>query len=911
MPSNELPKAYIPADYEDQIYKNWEASGFFNPANLDLDENAPGYSIVMPPPNVTGTLHMGHAAMLALEDILIRYYRMRGRKALWIPGTDHAAIATQTKVEKILKAEGIDRYKLGREEFLKRVERFAQESHDTIVNQVKKMGSSCDWSREAYTLDRTRTKAVRTVFKMLYDDSLLFRGERIVNWCPRCQSTLADDEVEYREQEAKLYYFKYDENFPITIATTRPETKLGDTAVAVHPDDERYRKYIGKTFEADFAGIPLAILVISDRNVDMNFGTGAVGVTPAHSQADWQMAEEHGLKVVKVIDENGNIREGFGDLSGQKAVKAREMIVAKLRQRGLIEKEEKIKNNLSICYRCDTVIEPLPSLQWFIDVDRKIPAYGKSIKQLSVEAVRNGVFGREKIRIFPTRFEKNYFHWMENLRHWCISRQIWYGHRIPVWYCKKWNLDKSTKDLEFDCNKPIVSISEITECPYCGGEVMQDNDTLDTWFSSGLWTFSTMAHDPEEVKIQDGKLVIDSADFKKFHPTQVLETGYDILFFWVARMIIMTTYAVGDIPFQHVYLHGLVLDEKGKKMSKSKGNVIDPLDMIEKYGTDATRLSLTIGNAPGSDLRLSEERVAGFRNFVNKLWNISRYILSTPAPAETGIAAEIDDLTIADHWILDKMRALIAGVRTDLKNYNFSLAGERLREFTWNHFADWYIEISKFEKGGAKDKILYLILKDLLKLWHPFMPFVTECLWREFNGSRMLLVQNYPHDKFYRDIIGESEKGKSFKDIIEIIAAIRNARNENRIEPARKLKAVIYAGAKTDLVSSQADLIRSLRTGIGEIEIQGAGDKIEGAIYLVSGGVEIYLLGGLDPAKEKLRIEKELARLGKAASIIRAKVANGEFLAKAPQEIVYQEKRKLDSLELEMAKLRDRLESLS
>jgi len=616
--NKELEKTYNPAQCEDEIYKKWEESGVFNPDNLNLEEDAKNYCITIPPPNVTGVLHAGHAAMLALEDILIRYHRMRGERTLWVPGTDHASIATQTKVEKIIKEEGTNRHEMGRDKFLERLREFAQDSHDTIAGQIRKMGSSCDWSREAYTLDETRNKAVRSVFKMMYDDGLIYRGERVVNWCPRCHSTLADDEVEYREQKAKFYTFKYSVDFPISISTTRPETKLADTAVAVNPKDERYKKYIGQDFQVNFCGQKLNIKVIADREIDMEFGTGALGVTPAHSMTDWQMAENNDLEIKKVISEEAEILDGFGEYSGLNVKEARSRVVEYLKKEGLLEKEEEIDNKLSVCYRCDTAIEPLPSLQWFVDVNKKIAKHGKSLKELSTDAVRNGVFGRDKINIYPERFESNYFHWMDNLRDWCISRQILFGHQVPVW-----------KKGEGDNEEVYVGI----EAPE-GDNWVQETDTLDTWFSSGLWTFSTLASTPEQIKIEDGKLIIDTEDFKNFHPTQVLETGYDILFFWVARMILMTTYAVEDIPFQDVYLHGLLLDEKGKKMSKSKGNTINPLDLIEQYGTDATRLSLVIGSTPGQDMRLAEDKAGGFRNLVNKLWNVSRYILQSVDEAD-------------------------------------------------------------------------------------------------------------------------------------------------------------------------------------------------------------------------------------------------------------------------------------
>lgn len=888
----ELPKIYEPKEYEVDIYKKWEESGCFNPDNLNAEPGLKSYAIVMPPPNRTGTLHMGHAAMLALEDILIRYNRMQGKETLWLPGTDHAAIATQTKVEKILREEGTDRHKLGREKFLERVVDFAQNSHDTIVKQIKRMGSSCDWSREAYTLDDIRNRAVNSVFKLMYDDGLIYRGERIVNWCPRCHSTLADDEVEYKMQKAKLYTFKYSKDFPFMIATTRPETKLGDTAVAVNPKDERYKDFIGKTYEVNFVGMPLKLKIIADRQVDQNFGTGALGVTPAHSIIDWKMAEENNLPIIKVIDEDGSIHNGFGEFSGKSVKVAREMILEKLNKDGLLEKEEEIENNLSLCYRCDTPIEPLPSLQWFIDVNKTIPKYKKSIKQLSIEAVKSGVFGREKIRIIPERFEVSYFNWMENLRDWCISRQIWFGHQIPVWY-KLHNSQHVTQNNE----EIYVGIN-----PPEGDDWIRDEDTLDTWFSSGLWTFSTLAESPEEIKIENGKLIIDSADFKTFHPTQVLETGYDIIFFWVARMIIMTTYAIGDIPFENVYLHGLVLDEKGKKMSKSKGNVIDPLDMCDKYGTDATRLSLVVGSTPGNDMRLSEEKVAGFRNLVNKLWNISRFVLPNIEKGEINL--DPGKLTMAEDWILIKLSQLIKEVTEDLNNYNFSAAGEKLRAFTWNDFADWYLETSKFIESEQKGKVLYNVLKNLLILWHPFIPFVTEAIWKEMDESNLLMVEKWPE-------MVSSRIENNFEIMKEVITAIRNARAENKIEPAKKIKAVIYAGKKIESFRTQEVLtiLSSLRTGIDapELVIKETGEKIDDAIFCSVNGVDIYLLGALDKEKEAERLKKEIANLEKLILNAENKLNNEEFVKNAPEKIVKQEKEKLSRYKIDLEKLKEKI----
>ncbi|MFA5129135.1 MAG: valine--tRNA ligase [Patescibacteria group bacterium] len=804
----ELEKAYNPKAVEDGIYEKWEKSGYFNPDNLSRQGRP--YSIVMPPPNVTGTLHLGHAVMLAIEDILIRYHRMRGDRTLWLPGTDHAAIATQTKVEKILKErEGKTRHDLGREKFLAEVDKFITSTKSTIKNQIRKMGSSCDWSREAYTLDEPRSRAVRTVFKMMHDDGLIYRGERIVNWCPGCGSTLADDEVEYKTQKAKFYTFKYSKDFPFAIATTRPETKLGDMAVAVNPEDSRYKKYVGKTYEVNFVGVPLKIKIIADRSIDMVFGTGALGVTPAHSTADWQMAEKNDLPIIKVIDEQGKIRDGFTEYSGKSTTAAREMIVEKIKTAGLLEKEEEIENNLSICYRCGTPVEPLPSLQWFIDVNKKIKKYKKSLKELSLEAVKKGVFGQKKIEIIPEQFEKVYFHWMENLRDWCISRQIWFGHRVPVWYKEK---------------EIYVGI----EAPQGEGWT-QDPDTLDTWFSSGLWTFSTLGW-PEKTK-----------DLKNFHPTAVLETGYDILFFWIARMILMTTYVLGDIPFKNVYLHGLVRDEKGKKMSKSLGNIIDPLDMIEKYGTDAVRLSLVLGTSPGNDMKLSDEKIAGFRNFTNKLWNISRYILMNVK--DTSIdTRNIKPKERADKWILyyfnelksDQVKKhkdfgqVSGGVTGKLNVFQFSNAGFELRNFTWSQLADHYLEMAKGRKDKVKDQILIYILKDLLKLWHPFMPFVTEHIWQMLGEKEMLIVQEWP--KFDKRFEKFKKEAKLFEDEMLLAnAGKEKIRLEKELAEAEKYLGILenklsnkefLANAPKELVAGEKEKLESQKEKVQKIKDQ-------------------------------------------------------------------------------------------
>ncbi len=1032
----EIPKAYDPKKVEDKIYKAWEKSDFFNPDNLprenikkDKDGKELTYTIVLPPPNITSKLHLGHAAMLAIEDLLIRYHRMKGYRTLWIPGTDHAAIATQNVVEKkLLKEEKLTRHDLGREKFLKKVWEYLEETQAVILNQTRKMGASLDWSREAFTLDKQREKAVRKMFVDMYEAGVIYRGERIVNWCPRCHSTLADDEVEYKEQKAMLYTFKYSKDFPFTIATTRPETKLGDTAVAVNPKDKRYQKYIGEVYEVDFCGVKLKLKIIADRHVEMDFGTGALGVTPAHSMADWQMAEENNLEIIKVIGEDGKIRDGFGEYSNKSVQEAREIIVENLRKNNLLEKEEEIENNLSLCYRCGTAIEPLPSEQWFINVNKKLERLGgKSLKEKAIEVAKD-----KSIKFIPERFEKRYLDWMENLHDWCISRQIWFGHRIPVWYknesgiknqeLRTWELkiygkdifnaikenkktietragrekgtgkcwedfkqgdvikfslaDKKTDSIvesvapvekivkkvihfetidemleALDLNKisPDSSVEKYKKTMesfpgfkkrlekygvwaielkdaedqeiYVGikppeGECwVQDEDSLDTWFSSGMWTFSTLgwpgesieiiasrhgdtnAHKPEvfvgqekevdfdlnergkrqaerlaeqlknekidiifssdlkrtlqtakivnqyhsvkiiqdkhlreyrfgfmsgktfkelqkkypdiptwknlkinhryldeerpvevkervelflndiKKKYADKKIFVVTSggvldffdmiannksfqnikkldhqkagieryiihtdrDLKKFHPTQVLETGYEILTLWVSRMIIMSLFALKEIPFENVYLHGMVLDKHGKKMSKSKGNGIDPIEVIEKYGTDAVRLSLLIGSTPGNDVRFSEEKIEGQRNFVNKLWNIFRYIwdhfLDDDFYKNT-LNKKTKNWTLADRWILSRMSWLRVNVTRNLDDYNFSKAGELLYDFTWNEFADWYIEVSKIEKHKEKDAVFTDVMNDLLKLWHPFMPFVTEEIWSIKNKNK-------------------------------------------------------------------------------------------------------------------------------------------------------------------------------
>lgn len=850
----DIPKAYEAKNHEDSIYAAWEASGFFNPDNLP-GERKESFSIVLPPPNVTGTLHMGHAVMLAIEDIMTRFNRMRWRKALWIPGTDHAAIATQNKVEKLLMTQGMKdpRGELGREEFLKRVETFASESHDTIVNQAKKMGASLDWSREAYTLDEKRNHAVNTVFKMMYDDGLIYRGNRLVNWCPRCKSTLADDEVEYKEEKTKFYYFKYG---PVVIGTARPETKFLDKIIIVHPNDPRYKEFAGKEFDVEWIEGTVKAKMVADEAAEMDMGSGAMTITPAHSFVDFELAKKYGFEIVKIIGEDGNLTQAAGSFAGKNARVAREEIVAQLEKKGLVDHiDEEYVHNLSACYRCGTAVEPLPKLQWFIDINKSFafqasehtPIEGISdAQQVTLKSLMQHVVRSKQIEIIPDRFEKTYFHWIDNLRDWNISRQIWFGHRVPVWYRG---------------DEIMVGTSPHEE----GWE--QDPDTLDTWFSSGLWTFSTLGW-PD-----------NTMDLKTFHPTSVLETGYDILFFWVARMILMTTYTLGQIPFEKVYLHGLVRDEQGRKMSKSLGNIIDPLDMIAQYGADATRLSLVIGSTPGNDSKLSTAKVAGYRNFTNKLWNISRFVFMSVETVRQVAQTELHPQTLADRWVLSRFHSLQREVADHLEAYEFSQAGEKLRDFTWGEFADWYLEIAKTQKGPTTDTILLYILERLLAYWHPFMPFVTEALWKQIDPETMLIVHEWPMATLdHSDEAAEH----AFAQIQELIIAIRNIRSQYTVPPKQKVTVVMVGTTQVE----NKGMIESL-ANVESLSFVSTPPVGEYASLVIRGGQVFVSLEGL------VDKEAEMAKAGKEAEATRmyiqsleAKLANQEFVDKAPEHVV-------------------------
>lgn len=693
-------KPYDPAATEAGIYKKWEESGYFNPDKLPLiddKERTEPFSIVLPPPNVTGTLHMGSALMLAIEDTLVRYKRMRGYKTLWVPGTDSAAIATQARVEKdIQKAEGKNRHDLGREELLKRIDAFVEENKATMIGQMRAMGSSLDWSRYAYTMDAPRYRAVIEAFVRMYDAGLIYRANRIVNWDPKGQTTISDDEIVHEERTAKLVTFKYSKDFPIPVATTRLETKVGDTAVAVHPDDVRYKEFVGKEYDAIFCGVPAHIKIIADDAVDPAFGTGALGVTPAHSQTDWEIADRHTLSRPQVINEYAKMTVE-GPLNGKKVLEAREMVYEWLKQEGLFVAEEDIKQNVATAERTGGIVEPLPKLQWWIDVDKKIENRGnKSLKELMHDAVASG-----KVAFVTERYERVYYNWIENLRPWCISRQIWFGHRIPVWY--------KGDEMRVQTDTP-------------GDGWSQEEDVLDTWFSSGLWTFSTLGW-PDE-----------TSDLKTYHPTTLIETGYDILFFWVARMILMSTFLLGEAPFKTVYLHGLVRDQKGQKISKSLGNNIDPVDMGVKYGMDAVRMALIVGMAPGTDSKISEDKIRAYKLFANKVWNITRFVLSQENQGElkTDLIAEFD--------------AMAKDITDDMEHYRIHLASEKLYQYVWSRFAAEILEESKGKpEYGAT---LYYILENSLKLLHPFMPFVTEEIWSAMPGKKdYIMVESWPHQR--------------------------------------------------------------------------------------------------------------------------------------------------------------------
>jgi valyl-tRNA synthetase len=883
---NELPKAYEAALYEVGLYEKWEKSGYFNPDNLPGARTEP-FTIVLPPPNRTGTLHLGHATMAAIEDLMIRFERMRGKRALWIPGTDHAAIATQVKVEQLLINQGMKdpRKELGREKFLEKVREFAAESGKRINEQMRKMGSSLDWSREAYTLDEPRNKAVNEIFRMMYEDGIIERGYRIVNWDPQFQTTLSDEEVLTKEVNARLITFKYDAAFPIAISTTRPETKFGDTAVAVHPDDERYQRFVGQTFEPVFCGKKISIKIIADKAVDPAFGTGALGVTPAHSMIDAEIAERHALPTVIVIGKDAKMLPEAGtDFAGLTVVEARKKVEKALEAAGLLIKVEDTAQNLPVAERGGAPVEQIPMRQWFVRVNKQFvlrqDTLGKwkkgekaTLKELMAEAVNSG-----QTKILPERFDKTYFHWINNLRDWCISRQIWFGHQIPIWYKKTVIAGEAKQSHDESSEAPVFG----TESPGAGWE--RDPDTLDTWFSSGTWTFSTLGW-PEQTD-----------DLKRYHPTSVLETGYDILFFWVAKMVLMTTYALGEVPFKNVYLHGLVRDEQGRKMSKSLGNIIDPLDVSAKYGTDAVRLSLVIGTSPGQDQKMSDEKIAGFRNFTNKLWNIGRFVSRAESKKK--------EMSIADRWILSRLNETVRAVTEKLASFQFSQAGEMLRDFTWTEFADWYVEIHKRE---GNDAVLREVFMTLLKLWHPFMPYVTEVLWEKLGGEGLLMIAPWPVPQGEPDVEAEKIMG----GLQDIVSVIRSIRADYKVSMDKFIEAVIEAPLYAEEFNAFEPVIKMM-THVEKLKIAGeiAPPDQSATITIGANTVSVPLAGLIDLDKEKKRIADDIVATKKFAAGIEARLNNEEFVGKAPAKVVEGEKAKLAEAKAKLEKLEAQLAEL-
>lgn len=848
MPTNELSKAYNPKEVESKIYQKWEKSGFFNPDNLPVAIKKP-FSISMPPPNVTGDLHLGHAIGLSIEDIIIRFRRMQGYKTLFLPGTDHAAISTQFMVEKLLLSQGIDRKKIGRDKFLKCVWQWKNKYGDRITHQVRQLGISCDWSREHFTMDKDLTEAVQYAFIKMYKDGLIYRGNRIINWCTRCGSALSDLEVKYQETKGKLWYLKYPlfstTNY-ITVATTRPETMLGDTAVAVNPNDKRYKNLIGHKVILPI--MEREIPIIADTQVDQNFGTGAIKVTPAHDHLDFEIAQKHHLPIINVIDQSGHMTKEAGEFYSQSVQEARLNIIKKLEEQELVKKIEDYVFNQARCERCNSLMEFLISKQWFV-----------KIKPLAEQAIK--VVNESKIKFIPSRFKKIYFHWMNNIRDWCISRQLWWGHRIPIWYCKK-------------CNEPVASVEKPKKCKCKSNKFIKEEDTLDTWFSSGLWTFSTLGW-PKKTE-----------DLKTFHPISVMETSWDILFFWVARIIMLSLYFLKQIPFKTVYIHGLLLDKEGRKMSKSKGTGVDPIPMSEKYGTDAIRMSLILGTKAGQDFRIYEEKIAGYRNFINKLWNISRFVLSQKQNKNS-------DENLIDKAIKVKFNKLINDATKNMENFNFSEAGTEFYEFTWHEFADWYLE---FYKGGKLSfQNLNYIFENLLKLLHPFAPFITEEIWQQLkklkNKKEMLFIQNWPKSmaKNDKNTVADYDELKGF------IMKIRNWRSENKI-PAGQIKEMT-CWPKKEITEKYQNEIGKLTL----VKIQFY--KVDSKKNLIFSSPNLGNLYYQESKADTKRKKDEINRLSSYILKIEQKLSNQNFLEKAPREIINKEKEKL-------AEVRDKLNKL-
>ena len=853
----ELEKSYNPKAIEDDIYKMWNDGGYFTP---DANSKKPPYTIVIPPPNVTGQLHMGHALDETLQDILIRYKRMNGFNALWVPGTDHAGIATQIKVEENLRVnEGLSRYDLGREKFLERVWDWKHQYGNRIINQLKKLGCSCDWSRERFTMDEGCSKAVKEVFVSLYEKDLIYRGHRIANWCPRCKTALSDAEVENPEQNGFYWHIKYfvkDSDEFVVVATTRPETLFGDTAVAVNPEDERYKHLVGKKVVVPF--VNREIPIITDEYADMEKGTGCVKITPAHDPNDFLVGGRHDLEQINVMNDDATLNEIAGKFCGMDRYEARKQMVAELEEMGVLVKVEPTVHNVGECYRCGTTIEPLISDQWFVKME---PLAGPAI-----DVVRDGT-----IKFIPENQSKKYFNWMENIHDWCISRQLWWGHRIPAYYCDK-------------CGKMVVAKEDVLTCPDCGSAMRQDEDVLDTWFSSALWPFSTLGW-PEETE-----------DLAKFYPTSTLVTGYDIITFWVSRMIFSGLEHTGKAPFDTVLIHGLVRDELGRKMSKSLGNGVDPLEVIDKYGADALRFTLVTGNSPGNDMRYSDKKVEASSNFANKIWNASRFMMMNLEDDTKPILPE--KLNLEDKWILSKFNTAVKEITANLDKFELGVASAKIYEFIWDILCDWYIELVKprlFEKGTQTNKdaqsVLLYVLSGALKLLHPFMPYITEAIWTNLGYDKPLIVAEWP--KYDEDLAFESECA-SMERLIEAIRAIRNTRAQMNVPPSKKAKLYIISDYK-DSFNEDTSVFFTKLASASEVEYV---DNYEdaGSVSIVSDGAKMYIPMAeiVDMAKERERLEKEKATAISELDRANKKLSNPSFTDKAPAALVEAEKAKIE-----------------
>lgn len=870
--SKELAKAYEPKEVEDRIYDFWMKGKYFH---AEVDPKKKPYTIVIPPPNITGQLHLGHAMDETLQDTLIRWRRMQGYSALWLPGTDHASIATEAKIVEAMRKEGITKEEIGREKFLERAWAWKDQYGGRIVEQLKKLGSSCDWDRLRFTMDEGCNKAVNHVFKKLYDKGLIYRGERIINWCPHCKTSISDAEVVFEEKEGSFWHLRYplsDGSGYIELATTRPETMLGDTAVAVHPDDERYKALVGKTVI-----LPLVnkeIPIIADSYVEQDFGTGVVKITPAHDPNDFEVGLRHNLPIINVMDDGGVINENGGKYAGMPALEARKQIVKDLDEAGFLIKIEPIKHNVGTCYRCGTVVEPRVSTQWFVKME--------PLAKPAIDAVKDG-----DIRFIPERMDKVYYNWMENIKDWCISRQLWWGHQIPAWYC--------------ECGETIVSETVPTVCPKCGGtHLTRDPDTLDTWFSSALWPFSTLGW-PDNTE-----------ELKYFYPTNTLVTGYDIIFFWVARMIFSGLEHMGEVPFNTVFFHGLIRDAQGRKMSKSLGNGVDPLDVISVYGADALRFTLVTGNSPGNDLRFSEEKVSASRNFANKIWNAARFILMNIEGKDIDCALP-KKLYTSDKWILNRFNNVTAAVTENLEKFELGMAVSKLYDFIWDDFCDWYIELAKIRMNGADEesadsarRVLVWTMSNTLKLLHPFMPYITEEIWQTLpHDGEALIVAKWPE---YDEALSFPQEAKDLENVMALIRAIRTRRNEMNVPPSKK--AHIYIDTAHPAPYEEAsEFIARLAYG-SKVEI-GTGFDVQGAVTAVTDDAKALLPMDdlVDKAAETARLNKELANAQKQLDTVKAKLANEKFTSKAPQNVIDGVKANGEKLEAKIKLILETLES--